>query len=37
VLHGGALRRATELGAVRIHVSLTHTATSAAAIVIVER
>ena len=37
VLHGGALRRATELGAVHVHVSLTHTATSAAAIVIVER
>ena len=37
VLHGAALRRANELGAIRLLVSLTHTATSAAAIVIVER
>lgn len=37
VLHGAALRRATELGAVRVLVSLTHTATTAGAVVIVER
>jgi holo-[acyl-carrier protein] synthase len=37
VLHGTALRRASDLGAVRVLLSLTHTATSAAAIVIVER
>lgn len=37
VLHGTALRRAADLGAVRVLLSLTHTATSAAAIVIVER
>ena len=37
VLHGSAQRRAEELGVVRIHVSLTHTATSAAAVVVLER
>lgn len=37
VLHGSAKRRAEELGVVRIHVSLTHTATSAGAVVVLER
>jgi holo-[acyl-carrier protein] synthase len=37
VLHGSALARATELGVKQLHVSLTHTATSAGAIVILER
>jgi holo-[acyl-carrier protein] synthase len=36
LLHGLAQRRAEELGVVRIHISLTHTATSAGAIVIFE-
>jgi holo-[acyl-carrier protein] synthase len=35
--HGRAERRAGELGVAHIHVSLTHTATSAGAIVILER
>lgn len=35
-LHGAAQRRAAELGVVRIHVSLTHTATSAGAVVVLE-
>jgi holo-[acyl-carrier protein] synthase len=37
VLHGAAKRRAEELGVARIHVSLTHTATSAGAVVVLER
>ena len=36
-LHGRAAKRAAELGASRILVSLTHSNTSAAAVVIVER
>jgi holo-[acyl-carrier protein] synthase len=35
-LHGGAARRAMELGVTRIQLSLTHTAGSAAAIAILE-
>lgn len=35
-LHGGAARRAQELGAARCHVSLTHTAELASAIVVLE-
>ena len=35
-LHGLAKRRAEELGVVHIHVSLTHTATSAGAVVVLE-
>ena len=35
-LHGGAARRAVELGVTRIHLSLTHTAGSAAAVAILE-
>jgi holo-[acyl-carrier protein] synthase len=36
VLHGGAARRALELGATRVHLSLTHTAGSAAAVAVLE-
>jgi holo-[acyl-carrier protein] synthase len=36
LLHGGAARRALELGATRVHLSLTHTAGSAAAVVVLE-
>lgn len=36
-LHGRALERFTELGAAGVHVSLTHSATTAVAVVIVER
>jgi holo-[acyl-carrier protein] synthase len=36
LLHGGAARRATELGVTRVHVSLTHTAGSAAAVAVLE-
>jgi holo-[acyl-carrier protein] synthase len=35
-LHGAAARRAAELGVSRVHLSLTHTASSAAAVVILE-
>ena len=35
-LHGGAARRALELGVSRIHLSLTHTAGSAAAVAVLE-
>jgi holo-[acyl-carrier protein] synthase len=35
-LHGGAARRALELGATRVHLSLTHTASSAGAVVVLE-
>ncbi len=35
-LHGGAARRAVELGVTTIHLSLTHTADSAAAVAILE-
>lgn len=35
-LHGRAERRAMELGVVRIHLSLSHTSTSAAAVVMME-
>ena len=35
-LHGRAERRAAELGVVRIHLSMTHTSTSAAAVVVLE-
>lgn len=37
LFHGLAERRAAEMGVARIHVSLTHTATSAGAVVILER
>jgi holo-[acyl-carrier protein] synthase len=37
LLHGRAAERATEMGVTRVHLSLTHTATTAAAIVIAER
>ena len=37
LLHGRAYDRASELGVVRVHLSLTHTDTTAAAYVIVER
>ena len=37
VLHGPARRRAAELGVTRIHVTLTHTATTAGAMVVLER
>lgn len=37
VLHGGAAARATALGVARSHVSFTHTATTATAIVVLER
>ncbi|MEP7064720.1 MAG: holo-ACP synthase [Gemmatimonadota bacterium] len=36
VLHGGAARRALELGVTRVHLSLTHTAGSAAAVAVLE-
>jgi holo-[acyl-carrier protein] synthase len=36
ILHGVAAKRAIELGATRIHLSLTHTATSAAAVAVLE-
>jgi holo-[acyl-carrier protein] synthase len=36
LLHEGAARRAVELGVTRIHLSLTHTAGSAAAVVVLE-
>lgn len=36
LLHGGAARRAIELGATRLHLSLTHTTSSAAAVAILE-
>lgn len=37
LLHGRAVKRATELGVTRIHLSLTHSDTTAAAFVIAER
>ena len=37
LLHGRAAERASELGVVRVHLSLTHTDTTAAAFVIAER
>jgi phosphopantetheinyl transferase (holo-ACP synthase) len=37
LLHGRAYDRASELGVVRSHLSLTHTDTTAAAVVVVER
>jgi holo-[acyl-carrier protein] synthase len=36
LLHGGAARRAIELGVTRVHLSLTHTAGSAAAVAVLE-
>lgn len=36
VLHGGAAKRAAELGVTRVHLSLTHSASSAAAFVVLE-
>ena len=36
LLHGGAARRAIELGVTRIHLSLSHTTSSAAAVVVLE-
>ncbi len=36
VLHGGAAARAIELGVTRVHLSLTHTAGSAAAVAVLE-
>lgn len=36
LLHEGAAKRARELGATRLHLSLTHTASSAAAVAILE-
>ena len=36
LLHTGAARRAIELGVTRIHLSLTHTASSAAAVAVLE-
>lgn len=36
LLHGGAARRAIELGVTRVHLSLTHTADSAAAVAVLE-
>lgn len=36
VLHGGAAKRAIELGVTRIHLSMTHTASSAAAVSVLE-
>ena len=35
-LHGGAARRAIELGVTHVHLSLTHTADSAAAVAVLE-
>jgi holo-[acyl-carrier protein] synthase len=37
LLHGRAYDRASELGVVQVHLSLTHTDTTAAAFVVVER
>jgi holo-[acyl-carrier protein] synthase len=37
LLHGRAAERASEMGVTRVHLSLTHTATTAAAFVIAER
>jgi holo-[acyl-carrier protein] synthase len=37
LLHGRAAERASEMGVTRVHLSLTHTATTAAAVVIAER
>jgi holo-[acyl-carrier protein] synthase len=37
LLHGRAGQRASELGVTRVHLSLTHTETTAAALVIAER
>lgn len=37
LLHGGALERATDLGAKRFHLSLTHDQLVSAAIVVIER
>ena len=36
VLHGGAAGRALELGVTRVHLSLTHTASSAGAVAVLE-
>jgi holo-[acyl-carrier protein] synthase len=36
ILHGGALKRAAELGATRFHVSLTHDQLISAAVVVIE-
>jgi holo-[acyl-carrier protein] synthase len=36
LLHGGAARRAAELGVTHVHLSLTHSAGSAAAVVVLE-
>ena len=36
LLHGGAAKRAIELGVIRVHLSLTHTASSAAAVAVLE-
>ena len=36
LLHAGAARRARDLGVTRVHLSLTHTATSAAAVAVLE-
>jgi phosphopantetheinyl transferase (holo-ACP synthase) len=36
LLHGGAARRAAELGVTNVHLSLTHSAESAAAVVVLE-
>lgn len=36
LLHGGAAKRAIELGVTRIHLSLTHTASSASAVAMLE-
>jgi holo-[acyl-carrier protein] synthase len=36
VLHGGAARRAIELGVTRVHLTLTHTTGSAAAVAVLE-
>jgi holo-[acyl-carrier protein] synthase len=37
LLHGRAYDRATELGTVRVHLSITHTDSTAGAVVVVER
>lgn len=36
LLHGGAARRALELGVTRVHLSLTHSSSSAAAVAVLE-
>jgi holo-[acyl-carrier protein] synthase len=36
LLHGGAAKRAVELGVTRVHLSLSHTASSAAAVAVLE-